>query len=243
MSLASLMLTAAVIGAAGAPHCVAMCAAPCTAVARRCAGAHGLRPALAGWHAGRLVAYTVAGAVVAAAAGALQGLAGASAWLRPVWSMLQVATFVLGAWLLIAGRLPAIALLAGSPILSLSSSRGAAPGLAVVQGPKRGRGAWRRACLIGLGWVALPCGLLYAALAVAALADGPLGGAAVMAAFALTSASGLALGPWLWSRQRSGPRGSDRLPARLAGAALLSSGAWTLWQGLSSAAGAWCLPG
>lgn len=237
MSLASLMLTAAVIGAAGAPHCVSMCAAPCTAVARRCAGAHGLRPALAGWHGGRLVAYTLAGAAVAAAAEVLHGLAGATAWLRPVWSMLQVATLVLGAWLLVAGRLPAIATAIRPP------TRAPQRGLAILQAPSSARGAWRRAGVVGLGWVALPCGLLYAALAVAALADGPLGGAAVMAAFALTSASGLALGPWLWSRRWPGRRGNDSLPTRLAGAALLSSGVWTLWQGLSSGSAAWCLPG
>ena len=57
-----------------------------------------------------------------------------------------------------------------------------------------------RAALFGSLWVALPCGLLQSALLVAALASTPVSGAAVMAAFALTSSLSLWAGPALWFR-------------------------------------------
>jgi hypothetical protein len=84
----------------------------------------------------------------------------------------------------------------------------------------------------------MPCAVLYGALAVAALAADPWQGAAVMAAFSLGSAPGLAAGPLLWT-------GLTRMPQsaalRIAGAMLAAGSLWALWHGLEGASGAWCL--
>ena len=94
--------------------------------------------------------------------------------------------------------------------------------------------------LTGLLWALLPCGLLYSALVVAALAAQPWQGALVMTLFALTSAAVLALGPWVllrWGR-------SLRMPSiamRSVGLALtLSSGA-ALYLGLFHNQAPWCV--
>jgi uncharacterized protein len=102
----ALLTTALLMGLAGGAHCLAMCSPACAAVARGCAG---VRPpaALLAVLAGRALSYAAAGAVVAAGVGALGAWAVSAAWLRPLWSMLHLAAFALGAWLLWAGRQPA----------------------------------------------------------------------------------------------------------------------------------------
>jgi len=81
----TLAITALLMGLAGGPHCVAMCGAACSGVARLVRA--GDRPAPgASWrfHAGRLMGYSLAGA---AAAQAVQGLAWLTAQtgaLRPI---------------------------------------------------------------------------------------------------------------------------------------------------------------
>ena len=100
-----------------------------------------------------------------------------------------------------------------------------------------------RAGLLGLAWVAWPCGLLQSALLVAALASGPLQGGAVMASFALTSGAGLALGPWLLSRMGGGGaagEGGLRLSVRLGGLGLAAASGWALSHGLWAQIAAVC---
>ncbi|HRP29776.1 MAG TPA: sulfite exporter TauE/SafE family protein, partial [Burkholderiaceae bacterium] len=62
----SLIAAGLLMGIASTPHCALMCGAPCAAIARRCGGPQSTR-ALAGWHAGRALAYIAAGAVAASA--------------------------------------------------------------------------------------------------------------------------------------------------------------------------------
>ena len=239
--LLSLATAAALLGLAGTPHCLAMCAAPCAA-AQRVAG--GGPAAALGWQVGRGLAYTLAGAVAAGGAAPLQTLVGGQGFLRPLFLLMHLATLALGLWLLLAGRWPAV-LEAGLEALSqglrgrLQALKPAArviwlqPAAAGAPGPACG-GASRlaRGALLGSGWILLPCGLLASALMLAVQAPGPAAGAVVMAAFALGSGGGLALLPRL---QRSGagqPRAwAQRLALRLAGAALLASGAWLVWHG------------
>jgi len=119
---------------------------------------------------------------------------------------------------------------------------GASQGLAravAVRGPhatRRGTGL-QRSMLIGLGWIAMPCAVLYGALAVAALAAGPVEGAAVMAAFSVGSAAGLAGVPFLWARLARMPQTAA---LRIAGAMLAAGSLWALWHGVEAASGAWC---
>jgi sulfite exporter TauE/SafE len=99
-------------------------------------------------------------------------------------------------------------------------------------------GGVRRAALFGLGWVAMPCAVLYGALALAALAADPWEGAAVMAAFSVGSAPGLAGVPFVWDRLSRMPQTAA---LRIAGAMLAAGSLWALWHGMEGASGAWCL--
>jgi len=226
----SLIVAGLLMGLASTPHCALMCAAPCAAIARTCGGPRSTQ-ALLGWHAGRAVSYTAAGAVAAAAVGLIATWSSGSAFVRPLWAMLQSAVLVLGLALLVSGRMP-------------QWVNGASQSLArvlPVAGPHGGtarRGA-RRAALFGLGWVAMPCAVLYGALAVAALAADPVEGAAVMAAFSVGSAPGVAGVPFLWDKLSRMPQ---TVALRIAGAMLAAGAVWALWHGMEGASGAWCLP-
>jgi sulfite exporter TauE/SafE len=186
---------------------------------------------LLAWHAGRLLAYTLAGAVAASAVALVAMAAAGSAMLRPLWTMLQAAVLVLGVALLWSGRMPRWV---DGAAQSLSR-------VAPIAGPHAlpGRAGPRRAALIGLGWFAMPCAVLYGALAVAALGAGPWEGAGVMAAFGIGSAPGLAGLPFLWSRLARVPQAAA---LRLSGAMLAAGSLWALWHGMEGASGAWCLP-
>jgi hypothetical protein len=94
--------------------------------------------------------------------------------------------------------------------------------------------------IAGMLWALLPCGLLYSALIVAALAGNPWQGAGVMATFAL--ASGLVLGVAPWALLRFGT--SIRVPGwgmRMAGLALSFSAGAALYLGLVHNQAPWCV--
>lgn len=158
------------------------------------------------------------------------GAAGqAAAWLRPLWTLVHVVALGLGLYLLWRGRQPAF-------LERLGRTPAAQGGWQAMRGPIR-TGA------LGLGWVAWPCGLLQSALMVAALANGPLGGALVMTAFATASGVGLMAGPALWWRLL-GQAPSATLSAwavRAAGAVLAGAAAWALGHGLWARFWAWCV--
>jgi uncharacterized protein len=190
----ALLLTGALMGLAATPHCAAMCAAPCAAAARACATSH---HSLALWSTllGRVVAYAAAGAVAASVLGATRWLADGAQWLRPLWALLQAGVLVAGLWLLWQGRLPLGWDRFTRPVSNIGDDR-AASGTVALPWPKRTRAA-AAGLGVGLLWVAIPCGVLHAAVAVAALASTPAEGAGVMAAFALTSSLALVAGPQL----------------------------------------------
>ena len=92
---------------------------------------------------------------------------------------------------------------------------------------------------LGVAWALLPCGLLYSALMVAALAGSVAGGAAVMAVFAIGSGVSLWAGPWLLLRLGSNGRGAWSM--RIAGLALMAVSAWGLYMGLVHDQAPWCV--
>lgn len=225
---ATIIASAFMLGLAGAPHCTAMCAAPCAVVVGRGDGAAGS----IAFHASRVAGYAAAGAVAAGGLAMLGVLAQAAPMLRPLWALVHAGLFALGLWLLWQGRQPALLAQLG---------RGAQPALAwagwqTVSAPAPSRRAGRRAWRAGLAgglWFAWPCGLLQSALLVAALSNSALGGAAAMGAFAVASSAGLLLAPLIW--QRLGRAGSGRAEAwALRGAGLLMAGmsGWALTAGL-----------
>ena len=196
----SLVAAGLALGAASAPHCALMCAAPCGAVTR------GRRRESWLFQAGRLAGYTAGGALAASAVALLGAWSRATPLLAPLWTLVQLGFLALGLWWLATGRMPARLL-----------RDGPGPQAAHASHPWRAAGA-------GLAWVAWPCGVLQAALLLAALGDDAVGGALVMAAFALASAPALLAAPALWSAWRHiagrGRAAAEVLGYRVASAAL-----------------------
>lgn len=231
----SLLLTAALMGLAGAAHCAGMCSAACSMTARGCAP-HAPRRAGMALLMARLLAYGAAGAVVGLVAQSLRWLVDTSAWLKPLWTMAQVALVMLGLWLLVSGELP--------PTLLQWAERLGRPRPRSLQ--KVHLPGELKAAAVGLLWPLLPCGLLHAALALSALASSPLESAAMMAAFASTSSVGLIAGQAIW-RRLSGGEGDNASPwggrpaIRLAGAGIAVVCLWPflqhVWAPLQAA---WC---
>lgn len=228
----ALFATAALVGLAGTVHCAGMCAAACSAVGRRCAPA-APRRALAGWWLGRWAAYAAAGVAASTLVQGVRWLFDGSAWLRPFWTLAQVVLVGLGLWLLVRGEWP--------PTLQqwVEHRRRwtVEPGLQRVHLPGE-----LKAAGTGLLWPLLPCGLLHAALGLAALASGPLEAAGVMTAFAFSSTPGLWAGALLWRRAGAGgPAASGASAVRLAGAGIALLSLWPLaqhaWHPIQAA---WC---
>lgn len=175
--MTSLIGSALALGFLGSAHCAVMCGPLATAACGGCAKARWR--GFASYQAGRLFAYTFAGAVFGAAgARALRvvPLAGAQTVLA---LLIAAAAFIRGVRLLASGTAPV-------------GPRAAAPRPSTLARlmasllPRRGVG-------LGLATGVLPCGLLAGAWALAATAGSAGSGAAVMLAFAIATAPALAL--------------------------------------------------
>ena len=189
--LSSLLLTAFLMGLSGMAHCAAMCGAACAVAFPR-----GLSP----WAlVGRAIGYALLGALAAFATGVLSQWGRQVAMLKPIWLMAQVAVVIFGVSLLLNGRVPVWLDQLGRPLYDHVRGRWASGHAALP--------TWMRPAMPlagGLAWALLPCGLLYAALMVSALAPDPASGALVMLAFAAPSAVGVWAAPALlnWLRRR-----------------------------------------
>lgn len=221
---ATLAVAAVAMGVAASPHCVVMCGSPCAALTR------GGRGDTLGFHAGRIAGYAAGGAVAAASVAALGAWTRDLPALRPIWLLVHLAFLGLGLWWLLAGAMPRVLVRdTATPI------RFVRPG-----------GRPLRAGLAGVAWVAWPCGALQAALLLAALSDSALGGALVMACFAVASMPALAAAPWVWGRWRklTGRQGSaagmTAWGYRVAGIGLVASSAWAVAIGSSQRLAALC---
>jgi sulfite exporter TauE/SafE len=221
----SLALTALLMGLFGGPHCVAMCGAACAGLGQA-AGAK-KNSALLTFQFGRVVGYALLGALAAASMQGLGWLTVQSAALRPVWSLFHVAATLLGLVLLWTARQPVWLERAGRALWSRAQAVGAGSGGAPL--------------VLGVVWALLPCGLLYSALLVAAMAGDPIDGAAVMALFALGTSVTMTVAPLIWLRLQSGGPNAGAWGVRLAGVALAGSSAWALWMGLVHDTAPWCV--
>jgi uncharacterized protein len=224
---AALFGSALALGLAGAPHCVAMCAAPCAAATA--GGGFGRQLS---FHGARAAGYALAGALAAASVNSLGVLAAVSPMFKPLWTGLHAAALALGVWLAWMGRQPQWLERVGRRPTAEPMRRG----WQVVRGPGRTVAA-------GALWVAWPCGLLQSAVLVAALADTPWTGAAVMAVFALATGAGLTAAPWAWRRLgRGGPAAAigATVGVRVAGLLLAASSGWVLTRGLWHQVAAYC---
>lgn len=220
----SLALTALLMGLAGGPHCVAMCGAACAGLAQA-AGAR-RHQALSAFQLGRLMGYSLLGALAAFSVQGLGWLTTQSAAIRPLWTLLHLTAMALGVVLMLQARQP-------------------------VWLEQPARRLWARVrdlherrrtlapLLVGTLWALMPCGLLYSALMVAALSGRPLDGALTMGLFAIGSSLSLWVGPWLWLRLQT--LGDGAWGMRLAGLALFAVSAWGLWMGLVHDQAPWCI--
>jgi sulfite exporter TauE/SafE len=225
--IASLASTALVMGLAGGPHCLAMCAAPCAVVTGQGDSQEQVvqwQPRgsplrrLVAYHLGRLLGYAAVGALAALAMQSLAWLTQQSTALRPVWTFLHVAMLAWGAMMVLQARQPAWVENAGRAVWGRVRPLVGSPGGVFAT---------------GFLWALMPCGLLYSALLVAALSGGVWQGAFTMALFAVGSGVWLLAGPWLWLHLR------QRLNAvraswgtRLAGLLLCGVAVWALWMDL-----------
>lgn len=229
--LASLASTALLMGLAGGPHCLAMCAAPCSVVtgspqAASASTEHRVRwvprgghaRRLAAYHAGRLLGYAAVGALAAMAMQSLAWLTQQATALRPLWTFMHVAVLAWGLMMVLQARQPAWVESAGRAVWGRVRPLVQAPGGVFAT---------------GFLWALMPCGLLYSALLVAALSGGIWEGALTMAFFAMGSGAWLLAGPWLWQHLR---QRMDALRAswgtRLAGLLLCGVAGWALWMDL-----------
>lgn len=196
--LSGLMLTAFLMGLGGIPHCAAMCGAACAAALPR-----GVPPLAL---VGRCLGYAALGSVAAASASLLAQWGRQVSVLQPFWVLLQAMAVVAGAWLLFTGHMPQALERGGQRVYW--RLRGHVRRVLGETRAVRWRSVWP--LLAGLAWAAVPCGLLYAALMVAALAPSAIGGAAVMLSFALPSALGVWAAPAVLTRLvRRAPMGGQ----------------------------------
>jgi sulfite exporter TauE/SafE len=156
-------LAAFVSGLAGSMHCVAMCGGFAATAGSRPTGA-------AAWHLGRLSTYALLGAIAGAVGKVIPG---------PAWIPAAVATVLL-CWFALA-----IAGLVSEPRIRVPGIGRAGIALANREGL-----GWRY--LFGMTTGLLPCGLVYAALALPVALGHPLAGALAMVAFGLGTVPALA---------------------------------------------------
>lgn len=223
--LSSLAATALLMGLVGGPHCIAMCGAACGAIGG--AGAPRSTWGMGLFQVGRLLGYSALGALAAGSFELVGWLSAQSSALRPIWTSFHVLALLLGLMLIWQARQPAWLEALGRRLWA--QVRQAAGHLGLV-GP----------VVMGVCWALLPCGLLYSALMVAALAAQPLEGAWVMACFVAGTSVALMGGPWLWLRVGRGAWGDWGM--RLAGLGLAGSAVTGLWLGYFHNQAPWCVP-
>jgi sulfite exporter TauE/SafE len=221
--LSGLILTAFLMGLGGVPHCAAMCGAACATAFPKGVPLPSLL--------GRCFGYVLLGGVAAASAGAAAQWGRQFAFMQPLWILAQAMAVLLGVYLMWSGQVPRQVDAWGQDLYRRFQARWAHEG-------GRARPAWLRALwpfFAGIAWAVLPCGLLYAAVMVAALASSAWGGALVMLAFAVPSGFGVWAAPALIRLLLK--RGRASIPADAA----VSDGATAvvpvIWMDLQRASG------
>jgi sulfite exporter TauE/SafE len=173
--VSALVVSVFVASLLGSVHCAAMCGSfACLAAGGGRAGYGAVRGTV-GYHLGRLLSYSLLGALAGAAGGGLDHASGLAGPVRP-------AAIVAGALLIAWG----FATLLGAfgvrvPALSVPPALGRV--LAHAMGLVQRRPPAVRGLAIGVLTAAIPCGWLYAFVATAAAAGDAAGGATVMAVF------------------------------------------------------------
>lgn len=225
----SLWLAALVMGWVGSPHCVAMCGPVCATQSNP-------SQQLA-FQIGRMSGYALAGALAGLSVQAVGDWSVHVQGLRPVWAFLHLLFLIMGLWMLIRGDQPGFLVQGLASVWRWMQTR---------VNTRTSGASWVQSLLLGAVWVFWPCGLLYAALTLAALTGSAWQGGLTMVCFALGSGVVLGLLPWVWrwlQAWRSG-ESAQRIRQwgiRAAGAVLAAMSAWALWQGLVMSQAPWCI--
>lgn len=212
----------------GSLHCAGMCGG---LVALYAADARGREArAHVAYHTGRLATYAALGAL----AGALGGLVDHAGTLAGI---AHLAAIVAGAAVALWG----VFKLAGIADERIGLPKAVSARIARFVAGVRRHPPTLRAALLGLSSALLPCGWLYAFVAVAAGTGSALAGAGVMATFWLGTVPALAV-VGVSVRRLAGPIGR-RLPL-LSAVALIVVGLGTVWMRAShrDAMGTWLAP-
>lgn len=232
------------MGLVGGPHCVAMCAAPCHAVAIGHAravpwtsAAHMATPPqlpapVAAWwstaqfHLGRLLGYGLLGALAAGAMSHMAWWADRTSALYSIWMGMHLLVLAWGLLLLMQGQQPLWLEHLGRTVW------------ARVQPVMQLKGG---ATLAGMAWALMPCGLLYSAILVAALAGNIWAGVGSMIGFAAGSAVWLLIAPyaWRWLAGRM-TQWRSQWGTRAAGGMLVAVALWAIWMDLVVKPALWC---
>ena len=238
--LFSLVWTALIMGLVGGPHCLVMCAAPCSVVAgarpssaanaEQVISVHGLQKwqwlRTCMFHLGRVAGYALLGSIAAVAMESLAWLTNQATALQQLWALMHVAVMAWGLAMLVQARQPVWLERAGRSVWARVQPLVTAPGGSLDA---------------DFAWALMPCGLLYSAVLVAALSGGAWQGALSMTAFAIGGAVWLLAGPWLW---RCGQSHVNALRAqwgtRIAGLMLIGVASWALWMDLVYKPSLWC---
>lgn len=225
------------MGLVGGPHCLVMCAAPCSVVVggkatseEKVVAVRGLQSRqwlrTAFFHLGRISGYALLGGIAAVAMESLSWVTSQTTALQKLWTLMHVAVMAWGLAMVVQARQPAWLERAGRSVWARVQPWVTAPGGSLAA---------------GFAWALMPCGLLYSAVLVAALSGGAWQGALSMAAFAVGGAVWLLAGPWLWQL------GQSRINAvraqwgtRIAGFMLIGVAGWALWMDLVYKPSLWC---
>ena len=211
MSDPALLLAAWLTGLAGSAHCLGMCGGILGALGvGQGAGVAGFAR-LVTMNLGRALSYALAGALVGFLGGAVSGLfpQGGPVALRALGGLLVCA---IGVQLLLGWRLLVPLERGGARLWRYMTPwlRGLLP----VRNAKR-------ALAVGMLWGWIPCGLVYAELAVAATGGGAITGALIMLCFGLGTTVGLSVLAAVFHAA-----GLGAMPARASALVLIAFGIW-----------------
>jgi hypothetical protein len=217
-SLAAQAFAAFSLALVGGLHCAGMCGGIVGALQLNRPPSVSAARLAAGYHAGRLASYAMAGL--------LAGTLGAALYAADV-APLQAALLGFGSLMLLAIGASMFGRRAWLKRIEPAGAwlwRFVAPLARRVYPPRNGA----QALVAGLAWGWIPCGMVYAALPLALVAGGPLQGALVMLAFgAGTLPNMLAVDAAVHGIGRAGQAGAARSLAwvrPLAGAAIIVFG-------------------
>ena len=161
------------VGLLGAGHCIGMCGGIVTAL-----GANASKPTLlVGYNIGRILSYSLAGALAGAFSLAAVGVGGNSLELLPIMRTLAALLLILmglyiADWWRVLVGLERVGQVIWQRIQPMAIRLGKPDRLTKAIG-------------VGMLWGWLPCGLVYSALGQALASGSPAKGAALMAAFGL----------------------------------------------------------